>query len=328
MKVTKMSDLIVYKLMQKEIEEALWKSQDERIKEELSVPHTGELIQDEELREIIRNFTMIFKSSFTNEQVRHMNYKLTFLRFRDTENTQLVGKFISLGNYNSLNNVITIVHINRPKITKMLQEETYYHELLHMASTVRTKDKHYVGFEIPGVFGRKLNEGYTEYLTRKYFTRGNEYVQTSDIGIIMAKGIENIIGREKMQEYFFNGNLDQLIEDLSQYSTREEIIKLIFLMDRLDSKFKVAKDIDDIIREIAILNKRKLQKDYEEGKLTDEEFLLEKLMKVDHYRVRNLWSEQTQVIESGDSFYLEDQGFKSRTYKKLNVNKVKIKCKQ
>ena len=327
MKLTKVSDVLVYKMMQKEIEEALWESQDNRIKEESHILNIEDSFNNEELRNIIKTFITIFQLKFTESQVNHMNYKLKCLGLREAQTPQIVGKYISLGNYNSLNNMITIVRLRHPKITKLIQEETFYHELLHMASTVRTKNHYYVGFEIPGIIGRKLNEGYTEYLTRKYFTRGCKYVQTSDIGVILAKGVENIIGTEKMQEYYFTGNIHQLIEDLSQYSSKEDTIKLLFLMDRLDSKLKTAKDLDDIIKEIAKLNKRKLEIEYEMGLLSEQEYRLEKIIKVDHYRVRNLWSEKTQVIDIGDSFYLEDQGYKSRIYKKENVNGERIKCK-
>lgn len=328
MRLTRASDVLIYKMMKKEIEEALWKSQDERIKEEYYSFSLGENIKYEDLRRIIRSFATIFQKNFTEEETYHMYYKLKFLRMRESQIRQIVGKYISLGNYNSTTNVITIVQLSHPKITKRLQEETFYHELLHMASTVRTKDHYYVGFEIPGVLGRKLNEGYTEYLTRKYFTRGNEYVQTNDIGVIFAKGIENIIGEKKMQEFYFKGNINGLIEELSKTSSREDVIKLLFAMDRLDSKFKESEDKENIIKEITKMNKRKIEMDYEDGILSDEEYQIERIIKVDHYRVRNLWSEQTRIVDAGDSFYLEDQGFKSRLYEKRYVNKEKIKCKQ
>ena len=317
MKIAKMSDLLIYKMEKAGIEEALLKSQQERVEEKYSCCDNLELLRNEELRDILMTFKEVFRRSFSEEQTLHMYYKLKFLRVRKDTSSRLFGMYLSLGHYDSNNNIITIVGLDHPKVTSFLQEETYYHELLHMASTVRTKEARYVGFEIPDVIGRKLNEGYTEYLTRKYFTRKNNYTHTSNIDIIFAKGVENIIGVKKMQEYYFTGNLNGLVEELSQYTKRENVIKLLFLMDQLDTKFKTEKDIEDIIQEIANLNQKKLEKDFKEGKISEDEFEMKYIMNVKHYQVRNLWSDQSQVVEEKDGFYIEDQGFKSKYYKKI-----------
>ena len=115
-------------------------------------------------------------------------------------------------------------------------KDTLFHELLHVASN--NIQKNYSGFHhdinILGAktLGRGINEGYTEYLLIKYFrpnTISNFYYDE----IRIVKELEKLIGKDKMIDYYFNGNLYDLILDLSKNNNYEEIISLIKDIDLL-----------------------------------------------------------------------------------------------
>ena len=78
-----------------------------------------------------------------------------------------LAQIISLGFYHTEKNNITI-HYYDKKIPINI-EDTLKHELMHMASTRSTKVGLITGLEIPDLIGEGLNEGYTQYLTDKYF---------------------------------------------------------------------------------------------------------------------------------------------------------------
>ncbi len=90
-----------------------------------------------------------------------------------------------------------------------------------------TKNDNY-GF-FCGKIGKNLNEGYTEYLKRKMFDGIiNPYKIYYIKQFQVAKVLEEIIGEEKIMEYFFTNNIYRLIEDLAQiYGTTIDDIKFL-----------------------------------------------------------------------------------------------------
>lgn len=79
-------------------------------------------------------------------------------------------------------------------------------------------------------FGSGINEGYTEYLTKRYFAR---YIQNSNYKDLVSfvREIEKIIGYEKMEKLYFHADLKGLILELSKYISEEEIMKFINNVD-------------------------------------------------------------------------------------------------
>ena len=258
----------------------------------------------------IESFIETFKNNFSEEQFDNMMYLLRNLKIKEQDvliNNQLI---ISLGHYDSYTNEIILNNYKDAK-EKINIKEVIYHELLHMASTRTISNGALTGFAIPDVLGSNLNEGYTEYLTRKYYTRGYKYVDSNENDVIIAKGIENIIGQEKMQKYYFNADLASIINELSEYSPRKEVIKLLFLIDTAPIMGRKGKEFDNIIKEIARLNKVKLDKELEEGLIDIKTYEEEFVIKVKEYRNYQMWSEDTEIIDNGDSFILQDHDYQS-----------------
>lgn len=129
----------------------------------------------------------------------------------------------SIGNYNCIDNVISMV----------LKHcfSSIYHELMHMASFYLTDDGIYmIGFRQFRPFlldiGGGLNEGYTELLTERYFfDQGVDY--TYKCLVNFAKDIESIVGKDKMEELYFNSDLYNLKEDIIKDCSEEEFMQFL-----------------------------------------------------------------------------------------------------
>ncbi len=108
-----------------------------------------------------------------------------------------------------------------------------HHELLHASSAdIRFMN---IGFKIVLknglIFGKGLNEGYTELLNNRFFN----YTSTSyDYLQKLAKQIENLCtDKENMIEYYFNADIFSLISELIPKISLKEIIDILVDMDML-----------------------------------------------------------------------------------------------
>lgn len=115
-----------------------------------------------------------------------------------------------------------------------------YHELFHTSSCVPTNGIIYSGFRqyyYNGHYslGSGLNEGYTELLTRRYFSQ--ELFNTHPYNYLshIASLVEIIVGEAKMQSLYLGSNLRGLIYELQKYNSKEEIINFLLMLDHLNS---------------------------------------------------------------------------------------------
>lgn len=110
-----------------------------------------------------------------------------------------------------------------------------YHELFHVCSSAYGDGIHYSGFlqEHKNYYiGNGINEGYTQLLTERYF---GDLEGVIDSGYTIEKMfmelVEKIVGKERMEELYFNVNLYELIIELNKYSSLDMIMKFIVDMD-------------------------------------------------------------------------------------------------
>lgn len=114
-----------------------------------------------------------------------------------------------------------------------------YHELMHMASSRYINDIRYTGFRQSFENKRKmisigegLNEGYTEWITVKYFHKHGKNEATYPALTNIARLLEvEFIGEELMEKYYFDSDLPSLIHALEYYDTRENIMRFIKDLD-------------------------------------------------------------------------------------------------
>ena len=138
---------------------------------------------------------------------------------------------------------------NSSIISRFMNTDT--HELLHASSSYFDKEKKiiYCGFQQVFIkegydnkkgkrkfetYGLALNEGYTQYLNIKLFDTNDERSkQIYENEQIIAKGLEEIVGEDKLKSLYFRGDLNGLVNELCKYNKKEDVYKFITLTDIL-----------------------------------------------------------------------------------------------
>lgn len=202
---------------------------------------------------ILENFeqTLITKLSHCNPSSFYQNIETLKFKIKNDLSDILyrLTNFGLNGIYNEVENQIKIyekkVKTSKdiPEFIKLRNEDTINHELLHMSSRKKQGDTIYCGFHINDPkfsFGYGLNEGYTEHLNIKYFS-DMIAVKSYPKEMILAAGIEKIIGKEKMEQLYFESDIPSLINELEKYTTRENAISILYQMDILSESHEIKK---------------------------------------------------------------------------------------
>lgn len=130
----------------------------------------------------------------------------------------------SSGDYQPLKNKLNIYKAK--EIKNATFEHIIFHELLHLATAYQYKKITIIGFcqacNLEKYY-EGLNEGYTEILNLRYFSSQKPKQSAYLINQFLALGIEDIVGKEKMEILYFDGNLDGLIDELYKFATSDEI---------------------------------------------------------------------------------------------------------
>ena len=109
------------------------------------------------------------------------------------------------------------------------------HELLHLLSSYYDEEKDilYSGFEQTsksGNMGEAVNEGYTEYQNGEIFhVNVNDTIYVYEI--IIIKLLEQVIGKSRMKDLYFHGDLYNFINELAKYTNISNIKKMIYKSD-------------------------------------------------------------------------------------------------
>lgn len=182
-----------------------------------------------EIRNEIYNFVLPYITklkNYTSEdnlQALYRNIKTVAI-----ENQSFFTSLCYDGIYNSRTNQI-----------KYRTKNAFGHELLHMASTYYDKETNigYVGFKQSNnksYIGQGLNEGYTELLTSRIYN--NNKITTYYKEAKIARLLEFFFDDPKeMEKYYFNHDLPGFIHHMEQYTSRDNIIKLLLDMDHINS---------------------------------------------------------------------------------------------
>ena len=233
--------------------------------------------------EELKKFTEVITKNLKSEDLINFYNNINTLKTSTKKfNFQnLLFKESVVGNYDVKNNKILV---------SLESTSAIYHELLHMASSFYKDGIKYSGFSQASNFNRYptlgdgINEGYTELLNRRYFSKDNMIPYSYEYEIKVAEKLETIIGKEKMESLYFTANLKGLINELNQYISEEEIMKLLsstdFVLKYLDdNKIRLSKKrmlIDSLKNINLILLKAytyKLIKDYELNIITQQELI-------------------------------------------------------
>ncbi len=135
---------------------------------------------------------------------------------------QIKGNIYKCASYNRDSNVIYILSKKENKYI--------YHELFHLLSSLRQNCSGFKTYTRRGQIGEGLNEGYTELLSNRYFTYGENnksYVYERKCASI----IESILTENVMFKLYAESNLEQLIDCLEEYMPKNMTLRFIKNLD-------------------------------------------------------------------------------------------------
>lgn len=133
---------------------------------------------------------------------------------------------------------------NKIKLLSFLKNGVINHELIHMATAFYDK-KYKIGFcgfqQILFYNGESLgcglNEGYTQLISKRYFNENNDY--TTDgykICMFFAEKVEEIVGKDRMESFYFNADLMGLYKYLTKFDESSNIYTFIINLDNIIKK--------------------------------------------------------------------------------------------
>lgn len=261
-----------------------------------------EFLNFKKLNKYIKEFDAIFTNSFPLEYKEsfHNNLKTLIIKER------FINRFSWSGLYQPLGNKITIIK----ERDKKLFRHKLIHELLHVSSYkkflrsgLEISDKLKTGYFSVGTC---LDEGYTEYLNVKYFSKTSNHDIYEDEKRL-AYGIEKIIGKDIMEKAYFQESLLTIINALSEYtSSKHEAKLLIFNMDifkRTKNPFEKLDLYSELKKEIANLNLIKINRELKSGKINIEEYTRKKFLDIDLYsKYYFMYNEKAVIIEENDHY--------------------------
>ena len=259
---------------------------------------------------IISDFYEILESYFEhcNLSSFYRNMKdLTITKKKRTLTERIEGLIkgvITTAIYDERLNTIYIVDEKDQNIRNIIS-----HELLHMATTKKTEKVIFCGFyqfykdKATGI-GYALNEGYTEYLNKKYFNKDEEEDSYHNEQLI-AQGIERIVGSKLMEELYFKADLKSLVDELAKYTSIENVMNLLKQFDLLHKKRIPEEDKESAYRElrklVSAIYLEKQKQLLEQGKITEEDYKNRKLVHVDVYINEGIAFQEDATIVKGDS---------------------------
>jgi len=171
----------------------------------------------------------------------------------------------------------------------LIDTNVLFHELMHMASSIYKNGVTYTGFSQRthlgySSIGMGLTEGYTQLLTERIFgikPLYEPYLKEMEI----SQNVEKIIGKDKMQELFFNADLKGLVKELGKYSSEQEALAFIKKVDfitqyetraRIHSNYQtklVEEANKDVYKYLLKIYKTKQEKYLKEGIINQKEFI-------------------------------------------------------
>lgn len=128
-----------------------------------------------------------------------------------------------------------------------LHEMNHFSSYFHRGNCADAGLSHYdieedeKGFYATNAIGEGLNEGMTDFLTSLEIFDNEPYKNIDDkiIGIAypvsyqFAKCLTKVIGIDKMKEFYYNGNLEGLIDEMAKYSDKGQTMAFIRKVDGL-----------------------------------------------------------------------------------------------
>ena len=225
---------------------------------------------------------------------------------------------------------------NKIVLSKNIKPDTIFHELFHVASSTIKNGNKYSGLSQSFFYKGKwfntaegLNEGYTQILTERYFPNRKQELSSYPFEKEVALSLEKIIGKDKLEQFYFTNDLKGLMQELLKYTNRiDEIDSLIIKTDYINKTiynrnnikeiYKINKNIKEVTFILIKIEINKLKQELENNLITEKEFndilidFIKSLSKFIKIGIKKFYYINLKEIEN----YLKTT---------LGANKVKIK---
>lgn len=180
----------------------------------------------EKFNNIIKNFLLTLHSNCKNfsPELFLKSFKDTFFRINDLETEQLSSYFTPSINSKAIPHVLRINNFNASNHEFLHQSSTKYINGILSSGFSKFVDSKYIG--------NGINEGYTQLLAQKYFNENVGKVYFFEVEIV--KILENIVGINKMEKYYFQAGYDSLITELMKYEDYNNIMLFFENVDRVN----------------------------------------------------------------------------------------------
>lgn len=283
--------------------------------------------------EVIENFYKKFKEVFSEEYLSLFNHNIKTLNIIDYKLKLFDKARFSI--FNQANGSYD-VYTNEVELMKKAKDDNEFkriinHELLHLSSSV---DLAFSGFsqEIitkngTALIGNGLNEGYTEFLNKTYFSDTDDYSYHDQVQF--ASMIDNIVGRDFMIDCYFKKGLSPLIKQLGKkIGNNGKAIDLILSMDyvlgKVNYAFNKAKYID-VRFQLANFYIKELEDRYNSGEIDYDMYSKMRYLNVDRFiRGDDYYSENTVIEDTGKFINIVDGNKIKRVNKKDNNISFKL----
>lgn len=217
------------------------------------------LVFDKRFNDYIREFDYIMKDSVSdncralfNKNIKDLKIICKRSNLSDKLN-KIINNFPDSSCRYYDTNVIELKNIRNESVLK----NSFMHELLHMSSS---KMKGLSGFHQTYIspdgkvrtIGKMINEGYTDLLNQDYFSNNLSTGYFDEMKV--ARSIENVIGKDKMQEFYFNADLAGLINEIAIYSSEDMaldiIVRLDLAADNIKNRDKYLSDVNNDLKKL------------------------------------------------------------------------------
>lgn len=258
----------------------------------------------------VLEFQNKFKEVFPEEYLASFNFNIKTTDIIDYK-LNVMKKIMSffktqpLGSFDAYNNTIEI--LKKPE-NELEFKKIINHELLHLSSA---SNMAFCGFSQEVItkkgsvmIGNGINEGYTEYLNKTYFTDTKKYSYHDQVQF--ASMIENIVGKDFMIDCYFDKGLSPLIKRLGEkIGDNGKAIDLILSMDYVLGKnnflFNKSKYID-VRFQLANFYIKELEDRYNSGTINYDMYTKMRYLNVDRFiKGDDFYSEKT-IIEDNDKY--------------------------
>lgn len=272
---------------------------------------TNYLKFSDKFNDIVSDFNIRFKEVFTEKNLSLFNSNIKSLRMIDYK-LNLMDKvkysFINQPNgaYDAYKNDIEL--LKKPKNDIELRK-IINHELLHLSSSTHLA---FSGFsqEIltkkgTAIIGNGINEGYTEYLNKTYFSDTDYYSYHDQVQF--AAMIENIVGKDFMIDCYFNKGLSPLIKKLGEkIGDNGKAIDLILSLDcvlgKVNFLFNKSK-YTDVRFQLANFYIKELEDRYNNNLIDYKQYEKMRFLNVDRFIMGDDFYSDNAIVEDHDKYY-------------------------